>query len=56
MMLVPFSAGLDTANAVYRRFFDPAGGKIGITAHMGGLLAGRGQWALVGYAYIYMII
>lgn len=33
-------AGLDTANAVYRRFFDPAGGKIGITAHMGGLVAG----------------
>ncbi|WAR31566.1 RHBL2-like protein, partial [Mya arenaria] len=31
---------LDTANAVYRRFFDPAGGKIGITAHMGGLVAG----------------
>ncbi|KAL4219613.1 Rhomboid-related protein 2 [Mactra antiquata] len=33
-------AGLDTANAVYRRFFDPAGGNIGITAHMGGLIAG----------------
>ena len=40
-MLFIVLAGLDTANAVYRRFFDPAGGKIGISAHMGGLLAGK---------------
>lgn len=33
-------AGLDTANAVYRRFFVEGGGKIGISAHMGGLVAG----------------
>ena len=34
-------AGGDTANAVYRRFFSPQGGNIGITAHIGGMLAGK---------------
>lgn len=33
-------AGGDTANAIYRRFISPQGGNIGITAHIGGLLAG----------------
>ena len=36
-----FPAGGDTANAVYRRFFSPQGGNIGITAHIGGMLAGK---------------
>ena len=40
-MSISFSAGGDTANAVYRRFFSPAGGNIGITAHIGGMLAGK---------------
>lgn len=33
-------AGLDTANAVYRRFFDETSANIGISAHIAGLLAG----------------
>ena len=40
-MSISFTAGGDTANAVYRRFFSPAGGNIGITAHIGGMLAGK---------------
>ena len=48
-----FLAGLDTANAVYRRFFDPAGGKIGISAHMGGLLAGNGVMLLSAFNNYY---
>ena len=40
-MSIFVSAGGDTANAVYRRFFSPAGGNIGITAHIGGMLAGK---------------
>ena len=40
---VYISAGGDTANAIYRRFISPQGGNIGITAHIGGLLAGRYQ-------------
>lgn len=31
---------LDTVNAVYRRFYDPDAGKVGISAHVGGLLTG----------------
>ncbi|KAL5012519.1 hypothetical protein ScPMuIL_011070 [Solemya velum] len=33
-------AGGDTANAVYRRFTESGGTKVGISAHIGGLLAG----------------
>ena len=35
-----FSAGADTGNAIYRRFFDPGGSHVGIAAHIGGLLTG----------------
>ena len=34
-------AGADTGFAIYERFTNPAGAKVGFVAHLGGFVAGK---------------
>ena len=53
MYLFFFLAIGDTSVAVYRRFFEEGATKIGISAHIGGMLAGNSDyWAIKSLIFI----